>query len=307
LKHLSRITVILVLTLLFVAAVRVQGQAIVGSRNETSQRASFPDAVGENVAPRPAASGQLPDSSSNDNLLDDRDQQPTHDQRTSDSQKPAGTLEKPIQQNPVPTRDPQTKRIAGVLPNFHAVSTDEVLPPMTVKQKFLTAFDDSFDYSSVFIPAVVAGASMARKATPEFGQGAVRYGCYFWHAAVDQTSANFLVEFIVPSLTHEDNRYYTLGRGGMFKRTAYALSRAVVTRTDSGRNTFNFSEVVGSGAASGISSLYYPSRERSFRNVGIEWGTDIGIDAVSRILKEFWPDINRKFVHQSDSAEGAKH
>jgi len=307
LKHLSRISVILVLTLLFATAIGVQGQAIAGSRNETSPRASFPDAPAESVAPQPAASGQLPDSSSNDNLLDGVDQRTAQDQRTSDSQKPAGTLEKPIQQNPVPTRDPQTKRIAGFLPNFHAVSTDEVLPPMTVKQKFLTAFDDSFDYSSVFIPAVVAGASMARKATPEFGQGAVGYGRYFWHAAVDQTSANFLVEFIVPSLTHEDNRYYTLGRGGMFKRTSYALSRAVVTRTDSGRNTFNFSEVMGSGAASGISSLYYPSRERSFRNVGIEWGTDIGIDAVSRVLKEFWPDINRKFVHQSDSAEGAKH
>ena len=178
---------------------------------------------------------------------------------------------------------------------------------MTVKQKFLTAFDDSFDYSSVFIPAVVAGASMARKATPEFGQGAVGYGRYFWHAAVDQTSANLMVEFIVPSLAHEDNRYYTLGRGGLFKRTAYALSRALVTRTDSGHNTFNFTEVVGSGAASGISSFYYPSRERSFRNVGIEWGTDIGIDAASRVLKEFWPDINRKFVHHGDSTEGAKH
>ena len=264
--------------------------------------ASLPSAPSAQIQPDAAALREFPEVWSSSNFTDLQNQQ-----TTQDSQKPAGTLEKPIHQNPVPTRDPQTKRIAGLLPNFKAVSTDQVLPPMTVKQKFLTAFDDSFDYSSVFIPAVVAGASMARKATPEFGQGAVGYGRYFWHAAVDQTSANFMVEFIVPTLTHEDNRYYTLGRGGMFKRTGYALSRALITRTDSGHNTFNFSEVVGSGAASGISSFYYPSRERSFRNVGIEWGTDIGIDAVSRILKEFWPDINRKFVHQADPNGTAGH
>lgn len=312
-KHLSLSTAILGVTFLAFPAICVQGQTISDTQNHRFTGIVIPDAPGEGHAPQSV--DRQADSWSSNALgisLDDVDQQSSQDkqaaedQKTTDSQKPADTLQKPIQQNPVPTRDPQTKRIAGLLPNFHAVSTDQVLPPMTVKQKFLTAFDDSFDYSSVLIPSVVAGASMARKATPEFGQGAVGYGRYFWHAAVDQTSANFMVEFIVPSLTHEDNRYYTLGRGGVVKRTTYALSRALVTRTDSGHNTFNLSEVGGSGAASGISSLYYPSRERSFRNVGIEWGTDIGIDAVSRVLKEFWPDINRKFVHQSDSSEGGK-
>ena len=118
-----------------------------------------------------------------------RDPIDVQDQQTTDSQKPADTLKKPIHQNPVPTRDPQTKRIMGLIPNFRSVSTDEKLPPMTVKEKFLTATDDSFDYSSVFIPAMLAGVSMARKATPEFGQGAVGYGRYFWHSALDQTSA----------------------------------------------------------------------------------------------------------------------
>jgi len=115
------------------------------------------------------------------------------------------------------------------------------------------------------------------------------------------------VEFIVPTVTHEDNRYYTLGRGSLFKRTTYAVSRAVITRSDSGHDTFNFSEVFGSGASSGLSSLYYPSRERSFENTATEWATDIGIDAASFVVKEFWPDINRKLFHQGGSAEGAKH
>ena len=230
------------------------------------------------------------------------------DQASSQSGQNPDTLKKPIQQNPVPSGQPrQTKRILAILPNFRSVSTDERLPPMTVKEKFLTATDDSFDYSSIFVPAALAGFSMARNSTPEFGQGAVGYGRYLWHSAVDQTSENYMVEFIFPSITHEDNRYYTLGRGGFFRRTGYALSRAVVTRSDSGRDTFNISEVVGAGASSGLSSLYYPTRERSFGNTGSEWAIDIGIDAASFMVKEFWPDINHRFFHQGEQSEGGSH
>jgi|SRR5579859_2806898 len=189
----------------------------------------------------------------------------------------------------------QTKRILAVIPNFRAVSAGQSLPPQSVKEKFITTTKDSFDYSSIFIPSVLAGYSMATNATPEFHQGGAGYARYFWHSAVDQTSENYMVEFIVPVLTHEDTRFYTLGSGGFFRRTRYALSRAVITRSDSGKEVFNISEVVGSGASSGISSFYYPSRERSFENTGKEWGLDIGIDAAAFVAKEFWPDINRTF------------
>lgn len=194
-------------------------------------------------------------------------------------------------------RAPQTKRILGIVPNFRAVSTDEKLPPQSVKDKFMDATEDSFDYSSIFIPGFLAGYSMATKQYPEFHQGAAGYARYFWHSAVDQTSENYLVEFVVPVIAHEDTRYYTLGRGGFFERAGYALSRAVVTRSDSGRETFNFGEVVGAGASAGLSSLYYPSRERSLSNTGQEWVLDVAIDAASFMGREFWPDINRKLFH----------
>jgi hypothetical protein len=203
-------------------------------------------------------------------------------------------------------RAPQTRRILGIIPNFRAISTDEKLPPQSVKEKFVTATEDSFDYSSIFIPALLAGYSLGTNATPEFGHGGVGYGRYLWHAAVDQTSENYMVEFIVPSVTHEDTRYYTLSRGGFAKRAGYALSRAVVTRTDSGKETFNFSEVVGSGASSGLSSLYYPSRERSIGNTGKEWGLDVGIDAASFVVKEFWPDINHWLFHAAKPTPGVQ-
>lgn len=215
-----------------------------------------------------------------------------------------------LQDNPPPQSDPggtaraaavttrpQTKRILGIIPNFRAVNADTKLPPQTLKEKFITTTQDSFDYSSVVIPIVLAGYNMARKSTPEFHQGAAGYGRYLWHSALDQTTENYFVEFAVPALTHEDSRYYTLGRGGLFKRTGYAVSRAVVTRSDSGKSVFNASEVVGAGASAGLANAYYPGRERTFSNTATNWGLDVGIDAFTFVLKEFWPDINHRLFH----------
>jgi hypothetical protein len=194
-------------------------------------------------------------------------------------------------------RAPQTKRILGLIPNFRAITTDERLPPQSVKEKFVTASEDSFDYSSIVIPAVLAGYSLSTNSTPEFGHGGVGYARYLWHATVDQTSENYMVEFFAPVATHEDTRYYTLARGGFIKRAAYSLSRTVITRSDSGKEVFNLSEVVGAGASAGLSSLYYPSRERSLGNTGTEWGLDVGVDALADLAKEFWPDINHWMFH----------
>lgn len=194
----------------------------------------------------------------------------------------------------------QTKRILGIIPNFRAVSTNQVLPPQSPKEKFITATEDSFDYSAFVIPAALAGYSMAIKDTPEFHQGAAGYGRYLWHSIADQSIENYTVEFVVPSLTREDIRYYTLGKGGFFKRTGYALSRTVITRSDAGNSTFNYGEVVGAGAAAGISNLYYPSPERTFGNTAQKWGINVGIDAATFVFKEFWPDINRAVFHTKD-------
>jgi hypothetical protein len=191
----------------------------------------------------------------------------------------------------------QTKRILGIVPNFRAVSADQKLPPQSVKDKFVGATEDSFDYSSIFFPAIIAAYNMGERSTPEFHQGAAGYARYFWHAAADQTSENYMVEFIFPTVTHEDPRYYTLGHGGFFKRTGYALSRAVITRSDSGSEVFNVSEVVGAGAAAGVSNLYYPSASRSAGKTGSQWALDVGIDAGTFWFREFWPDINRHLFH----------
>jgi hypothetical protein len=193
--------------------------------------------------------------------------------------------------------DPQTKRILGIIPNFRAVSANTHLPSQTVKDKFVTATEDSFDYSSLVLPAVIAGYSELENSTPEFHGGAPGYGRYFWHTFVDQTDENYMVEFIVPAITHEDTRYYTLGKGGFLKRAGYSLSRAVITRNDAGHDTFNIAEVGGAAAAAAISNLYYPRPERTFSNTADKWATNVGIDAGTFFFKEFWPDINHFLFH----------
>jgi hypothetical protein len=209
-------------------------------------------------------------------------------------------------QQPPAHYDGQSKRIFGVIPNFRSVNADVHLPPQSIGDKFHTATQDSFDYSSIFIPLAVAGYDYERNATPEFGTGGVAYGRYLWHAAVDQTVENYMVEFIVPVITHEDTRYYSLARGGFLKRAGYSLSRAVITRTDSGGRSFNYSEVVGAGAAAGISNLYYPSHERTFGNTADQWGTNVGIDALSFMVKEFSPDLTHMLFHGHQAKAGPR-
>jgi hypothetical protein len=104
-------------------------------------------------------------------------------------------------------------------------------------------------------------------------------------------------------IARQDTRYYTLGTGGFFKRTGYSLSRVVITRSDSGREVFNVSEVGGAAAAAGISTTYYPARERSVGNFATEWSVNVGIDAASFVAKEFWPEINKKLFERKSTVD----
>jgi hypothetical protein len=191
----------------------------------------------------------------------------------------------------------QTKRILGIVPNFEAVSANRKLPRQSAKEKFMGATDDSFDYSSFVFVGGLAGVGQAFNSIPEFHQGAAGYARYYWHTFADQTDENYLVEFAFPVALHQDGRYYTLGHGGVLKRTAYSLSRILITRTDSGNETFNASEIIGAGAASGISDFYYPGQERTWTKTGQRWLTNVSLDGATFVLREFWPDINNALFH----------
>jgi len=192
----------------------------------------------------------------------------------------------------------QSKRIFWIVPNYAAVSAQTELPRLSAHDKFVLAMHDSVDYSSFIWAGVLAGQSMALRSYPELHNGAAGYARYYWRAFADQASGAFFTEAIVPAMTREDPRYYTLGRGNFIRRTAYALSQIVLTKTDSGGTSFNASEILGNGMEAGLSNLYYPPQERGFRKTAENWGTGIESAALNNIIKEFWPDIRHNILRQ---------
>jgi hypothetical protein len=192
----------------------------------------------------------------------------------------------------------QTKRMFWIIPNFAAVSADTKLPPLSAREKFMLSAQDSGDYSSFLWAGLLAGQSMALKSYPEFHNGVAGYGRYYWRAFADQASGSFFTEALVPALTHEDPRYYTLGHGGFFRRAGYALSRVVVTKTDSGGRSFNFSEILGNGMEAGLANFYYPPQERGLRNTAVNWVAQLEAASLNNIIREFWPDIRHKILRQ---------
>ncbi len=191
----------------------------------------------------------------------------------------------------------QDKRILWIIPNYRAVSANTQLPPLSFKSDLWLATQDTFDYSDFIFVGGLAGIAMAGKSQPSFGQGAEGFGKYYWHVFVDGAIENYMTEAIVPAATREDPRYYTLGKGGFFKRTGYAVSRLVVTKTNSGGSTFNLSEIVGAGASAGIGNVYYPAEHNPWVKTYQRWGTQVGLDGLFNVFKEFWPDVNQAVFH----------
>lgn len=192
----------------------------------------------------------------------------------------------------------QTKRMLWVVPNFAAVSAGVQFKRLTTRQKYGLAVDDSFDYSSFTWAGIQAAQGLALGSDPELGTGISGYGSYYWHNFVDGVSGTFFTEAIVPSLTHEDPRYFTMGEGGFFRRTAYALSRTFLTKTDSGGTTFNWSEVGGNALEAGLSNAYYPAQERTFSTTMQNFGVQMESAALNNLAKEFWPDIRHKILRR---------
>jgi hypothetical protein len=196
-----------------------------------------------------------------------------------------------------PNGSQQTKRVLGIVPNFRSVSADVKLPPMSPKDKFIVAGKDTFDYSALIVGGIQAGFAMNSKSYPEFGQGLKGYGQYYWHTLADTASENFFVGGIGPVVFKQDNRFYTLGHGSFRKRSWYAVSRVLVSRTDNGDPTFNFSEVIGSGASAGLSTLWYPKKYQTWTKVGQKWLTSDLIDCFNFWWKEWWPTANKYVFH----------
>ncbi len=181
----------------------------------------------------------------------------------------------------------EKQRVLGVLPNFY-VSYVPDAAPLTPKQKFELAWRSLIDPFTLVMVAGAAGVEQAQNHFAEYGQGAQGYGKRFGANYADAVTGTLIGGAILPSLLKQDPRYFYKGTGSVPARALYAIANAFICKGDNKRWQPNYSGVLGSLAAGGISNLYYPKQDRddaslTFENTAI----GIGATAISNLLQEF--------------------
>ena len=212
---------------------------------------------------------------------------------------PQGVGDGPVSQ-PSPAREEIQKgtsndRILWTLPNFLTVEDAGSIPPLTPGQKFKVTARGVFDPFEFVLIAFVAGINQASNSNPSYGPGMKGYAKRYGTAYADNAIENFMASAVFPSLLHQDPRYYQLGHGGFWRRSEHAVSRVLITRSDSGQKQLNYSELGGGLTAAAISTYsYHPQSDRGFGNVVSVWVSQMGWDAVTYMIKEFWPDLRKR-------------
>jgi hypothetical protein len=188
----------------------------------------------------------------------------------------------------------ESKRLFGIVPNYRTSRLPNPYVPISAREKFVIGSQDAFDRGTVMLAAAFAGEAQLTNANPSFGQGGAGYGRYFAASYADYVIGDFMTESIYPTFLHQDPRYFRKGVGSGWSRLGYAAGQILFTHNDSGRSTFNYSEVAGNATAVAISNAYY-SDNRNASNAAGRLSTQLGVDAAANILKEFWPDLQKRF------------
>ena len=195
----------------------------------------------------------------------------------------------------------EDKRVFGVIPNNRTTEGSLPFAPITARHKMTIATKDSFAVPLGLTSGLFAGWYQLEDQNPSFGQGMTGYSRRLAAAFGDQAIGNMMAEGVMPSLLHEDPRYFRVGEGSKRKRVLSALEQIMVTRTDSGGRTFNFSEWGGNAVAAAISNAWYPDTRTASENVE-KLLLQCAADGISNVLKEFWPDVKHHFQRKREAA-----
>jgi hypothetical protein len=239
-------------------------------------------------------------------------QNPTQNdaQAAKDSDHPRKKTELDSNGNPIPISRQQPKRILGFMPNFRSVSASTVPPPPTFKNNFKVATHQAFDYSSFIFLGITSLSAEGIDSHPVLGKGVGGFWAYTWRGFLDKTDGTYLGAWLLPSILHEDTRYYAMGNERKVPiRILYVMSRQVVARTYGGHQTPNIAGLGAKVLTQVVSRTYYPTGATDFATLATKFGYAAMRDIAFTSVREFYPDIAGHYVrkhHEKVAAQAAR-
>jgi hypothetical protein len=194
----------------------------------------------------------------------------------------------------------EQQRMLIIVPAFSAVLNGSAAP-LNPRQKFSLFFDDATDPFDFAATAVDALLEQRQREFPGYGFGFTGYAKRYAASFADDFDGNLWASAILPSVLHQDPRYFRLGHGKFTHRIGYVALTIVRCKGDNGRWQPNYSSLAGTLIGGAISNAYYPAADRG---VGLTFQrsvTVIGEDSVGNLAIEFYPDVaayfKRRFKH----------
>jgi hypothetical protein len=157
---------------------------------------------------------------------------------------------------------------------------------------FLTTTRSPYTFVSV---AYQATLDQVQGQWPHYGGGMQGWGKRFGATLADTESRRFIQTFALSAILHQDPRYFPSRKRSFISRSWYAATRVVITRSDSGYDTFNSSEFLGAVFTSSLQNSYYPRHDRTFGDTMNRFTGSLSSDAIGNVIREFTPDMKRLF------------
>ncbi|HEX4019898.1 MAG TPA: hypothetical protein VHX63_02035 [Acidobacteriaceae bacterium] len=235
-------------------------------------------------------------------------------QTTDQDHTPPATASSPAQASPAPgtststqskqstppiTAEEQLKlqekqRILGVMATFNTTQNKNALP-LSPAQKYQLFFKSVTDPWPFALTGFVAGIDQAEDSFPEYGQGVQGYAKRYGASYADYVTGNFFGNAVLPSILHEDPRYYQRGTGSFAVRALWAAGSTGWCKRDNGTWGPNYANISGNLIGAAISNIYYPSSDSTVGGT-FERGLTVTLEgAVGAELIEFWPDVVRHY------------
>jgi hypothetical protein len=195
-------------------------------------------------------------------------------------------------------KEQEKQRVVGIVPAFNTSYRSDAVS-LSAGQKMGLAFRSATDPVAFAAAFLVAGYHEALDDDKGFGWGVEGYGKRSGAAYLDAFDGSIIGNGILPSILHQDPRYFRLGHGTVTHRVLYSLATNVICKHDNtGKWEPNYSNVGGNIISGAISNLYYPSGTSGFGQTITNGLTVTAEGGAGSIFQEFWPDISRKILHR---------